>query len=147
MLDIISQLTGVHPLVMTDEPYSIFHTVLSFCVQWLPWPWSSIMEVMLGMMYEAEDRMGLVGDDREVEGETNGLPDFDNTESLDYLEEHEKINGRYVHQEYDPEVIKRKAAIKAKKEAYAKKIADRIKKGEEAQKAAKDAADWEAIRK
>ena len=36
------------------------------------------------------------------------------------MEEHERLNGRYVHQEFNPKVIAKKAAQKAKDEALAK---------------------------
>ena len=89
------------------------------------------------MAYEAEDRIGIIGDDREVEGETNGLPSFDNNESLDYLEEHEKLNGRYVHEEYNPVHIAR----------IAKEKAEALKKAEAMRKAQKAAEASEAAKK
>merc|ERR1712216_597036 len=73
----------------------------NFVVAWMPFPFNRLFEFILGMMYETEDRMGLIADDRYVEGETGGFV-FDNSKSLDELEEHEKIDGHYVHPEFDP---------------------------------------------
>ena len=87
MLDTIHSLT-FHPSVLTEAPYSVFHTALDFVVAYCPWPAKGILEVLIGFMYETEDRMGLIGDDREVVGETSGFH-FDNSLSLDEQEEHE----------------------------------------------------------
>ena len=106
MLDLIS-LDLHHPLVESD---SIIHSFLGFVVSYAPWPFSSILEFLLGFMYESEDRLGIVDDDRAVQGETKGFT-FDNSVSLDYLEEHEKYDEEWVHPEYNPKVME---AAKAK---------------------------------